>query len=153
MTKALLTLTWKTGCRIIRIVPVLADSGAFVAGVLALLSQFQLNLALGIILVVLGLVGIDALVKRLERSKTLNSEQDARHPIVPGEDTALRMLPASQESNQCQLRTTMGEEQIFQVKTDHLLEVNVSGEKYELRVSLRQRLLNTGIGESDSPGV
>lgn len=153
MKKALLTVGWKSCCRIIRIIPVLADSGAFVAGVLALLSQFQLNLALGIIIVVLGLVGIDALIKRLERSRTLNSEEEARHQSARKTNATQRVLNASRELNQCQLHTTTSEQQFTQLKIDRFLKVKLAWEKCELRLSLRQRSLNITIGKGNSNGI
>jgi hypothetical protein len=131
----------------------LADSGAFVAGVLALLSQFHLNLALGAAIVALGLVGIDALIKRFERSTTVNAEEELVRQPVRRTIADQRPQPASRGRNPRQVHSGSNEKQVTQVKNDHSVNVRLGDEKFELRLSLRQRPLNISISESDSKGI
>jgi len=80
MIKAIFALAWKNGGRIIRLIPFLADSGAFVAGVLSLFGQLKMSVVVGVIGVSLILIGIDWLVSRFNRL----AERDAKSK-TPGE--------------------------------------------------------------------
>jgi len=88
MTKAIFNSTWVRCWKIIRIIPFIADSGAFVTGVWVVLRHFEMNWQIGIAVVVFGLVGIAALVSRFERSKSLNQIGD--EPLIPQSDNVTK---------------------------------------------------------------
>jgi len=136
MTKAILALRLRSCWRIIRFIPFLADSGAFVAGVLALLSQVHMNLVAGIGLVVLVLVGLDALVTKLARSKGL--DQNGELPAVSERDE-IRSQTSPQESRPQSGRplhaSILSERENTGIASTHRWRLTIVASQRELRVS------------------
>jgi hypothetical protein len=150
MTKALFNSTWMRCWKIIRIIPFLADSGAFVTGVWTLLHHFQMSWGIGIAVVVLGLVGIGAFVSRLERSK---SYVQPPSPSESNNITPQFSWQVSEVLNRGQRRAKVpANSEISPTPLDHSLKLKVDGEKCELKVSLKQWSLEITIGGCDQEG-
>jgi len=151
MRKIFIALTWKICCRMARLITFLADSWESVTGVLFLLGYLQLSVAMGAIIVLIGLIGIDAFLARLDRSEKLNAKAEEL-PTSANNKDGLQAPPKTQEDlnrNQLHVTTSANAERI----SDHSLKLNVAGENCELRLSLFQRPLEITIGESVSKGI
>ncbi len=92
MIKAIFALTWKNGGRIIRLIPFLADSGAFVASVLSLFGYLKVSIVLGVIGVSLILIGIDWLVSRFNRLAEKNANSKTPGEQVSRSETLQREI-------------------------------------------------------------
>jgi hypothetical protein len=145
MIKTILALTWKNGGRIVRLIPFLADSGAFVAGVFSLLGHLRMSVLVGVFCVTLVLIGIDWLVSRLDRAVKSNVKSKTPDEQESRSVTGHREIEFAKQSHAQASAAVILE--TAKVNSQSRLTVKVESESCEIKLSPAHRPVEIIIGE------
>jgi len=145
MTKTIFALTWKNGGRIIRLIPFLADSGAFVAGVFSLLGHLKMSVVVGLVGVSLILIGIDLIVSRFNRLAENNAKSK-----IPGEqesrsESLQREIEFAKQSRSLAIESA--DLDTATADSQSRLTIKVESDGCEIRLSPAHRPVEIIIGE------